>query len=134
MTTYLIAYATTLLIFLAIDAVWLGAIARDFYFSQLGHLMLDEIKYGIALAFYCVYVIGIVIFAINPALQNGQWTHALIYGALFGFFAYGTYDLTNMSTLKAWPTLMSIVDIAWGAALTGTSATLGFFATRAILS
>lgn len=134
MSSLLIPYFLTLVIFLVIDALWLGVIAKNFYMGQLGHLMLDEPKLGIAFAFYCVYVVGIVIFAVHPALQNGQWTHALIYGALFGFFCYATYDLTNMATLKDWPTKMSLVDMIWGPVLTGGSAVLGFFASRAIMS
>ena len=131
MPTFLIAYISTLIVFLVIDAIWLGIVAKDFYFSQLGDLMLEKPKLGIALAFYCVYMIGVVVFAVSPALDSGQWTHALMYGALLGFVAYGTYDITNMATLKNWPVTMSIVDMAWGTVLTGSSATIGFFITKA---
>lgn len=133
MTHYIIAYICTAVIFLTIDFVWLGFVAKDLYFNQLGHLMLDKVNFPIAAGFYLMYAIGIVIFAVAPALNNGQWTTALIYGALFGFFAYATYDFTNMATLKDWPVLISIIDIAWGTVLTGTSATLGFFLSRSII-
>ncbi len=77
-----------------------------------------------------MYAVGIVIFCVAPALQNGQWTTAALYGALFGFFAYSTYDFTNMATLKDWPVLISVVDIAWGTFITGAAATFGFLLTR----
>ncbi|MEM1307807.1 MAG: DUF2177 family protein, partial [Pseudomonadota bacterium] len=80
-----------------------------------------------------VYCIGIVIFAVAPALTSGQWTTAALYGALFGFFCYATYDMTNLATLRDWPLRMSLVDIAWGTVLTGFAATSGFFATRALI-
>ncbi|MFP4313416.1 MAG: DUF2177 family protein, partial [Alphaproteobacteria bacterium] len=85
------------------------------------------------LAFYCVYVVGVVVFAVQPALQSGEWVTALSYGALLGLVAYGTYDFTNLSTLKDWPWQVSAVDIVWGTSLTALSAVLGFFASRAIL-
>lgn len=133
MVHYIIAYVCTAIIFLAIDFVWLGYIAKGFYFNQLGHLMLDDINFLVASGFYLLYAVGIVIFAVSPALQSNQWSHAALYGALFGLFCYATYDFTNMATLKDWPVLVSFVDIAWGTVLTGTTATLGFFISRMIL-
>lgn len=133
MSQYLIAYLGTAVVFLLIDFLWLGFVAKDFYFGQLNHLMLDKINIPVALGFYLLYAVGIVVFAVSPALENGQWITSLMYGALFGFFAYATYDLTNMATLKDWPVLMSVVDVAWGAFITGTSATAGFFLTRYII-
>ena len=130
MTKLIIAYLSTASVFLIIDALWLGIVAKNFYAEQLGDLMANDIKFGIAAIFYLIYVIGIIIFAVNPALQNGSWTHAAIYGALFGFFAYATYDFTNMATIQDWPIKMSLVDLAWGTFITGTSATLGYFITN----
>lgn len=132
-TAYFVAYFCTALVFLTIDFIWLGVIAKDLYFSQLGHLMKEKVNMPIAAGFYLLYAIGIVIFAVGPALQNNQWSYALIYGALFGFFAYATYDFTNMATLKGWPYTLSLIDIAWGTFITGTSATAGFWLTRLIL-
>jgi len=123
---YLAAYVVTAIIFLFIDFLWLGHIAKTFYFSRLGELLLDKPNLGVAAVFYAVYVIGIVIFAVGPALQSGSWKTALLYGALFGFFCYATYDMTNLATLKGWPVTVAIVDTIWGTVLTGASALLGF--------
>lgn len=133
MIQYLTAYVTTACVFLLLDFVWLSTVAKRFYFAELGGLLHDKPKLTIAAAFYAVFVIGIVIFAVAPALQSGSLTVALLYGALFGFFTYATYDLTNYATLKNWSPLVTIVDIAWGTCLTAVSAVLGYSATRLIL-
>lgn len=133
MTTYVTAYVMTALVFLAIDYVWLAKVAKRFYFERLGDLLRAKPNFRAAGAFYAVYVIGIVIFAVAPALHAGSPWIALIYGGLFGFFAYATYDMTNYATLKNWSLTVSMVDTAWGTALTGTSALLGYLATRLIL-
>ncbi len=133
MIQYLTAYIATMLTFFAIDFVWLSYVANKFYRDQMGHLMLEDVKIPIAMAFYLIYGVGIVIFAVAPALNNGGWKHALLYGALFGFFCYSAYDLTNMATLKDWPMKMSFVDMAWGTFLTGTSALGGFWITSKLL-
>lgn len=127
MITYFIAYIIAAFTFLVIDALWLGIIAKDFYFSQLGHLMRERPNFAIAAGFYLIYVVGLVFFAIKPALESGEWKTALIHGALFGFFCYATYDLTNMATLKDWPKLMSGVDIVWGVVLSATTSVITFF-------
>lgn len=130
--TYVIAYISTAILFLGVDALWLGVVARNFYTGQIGHLMAANPQLWIAAAFYAVYVIGILIFAVLPALNGGSWQTALIYGALFGFFAYATYDLTNMATLRDWPVAMVVVDVAWGTVLTGMSALGGYLITSAL--
>ncbi len=121
-TTYLAAAAT----FLALDLLWLGVVARDFYRVQLGPLMADEINWTAGLAFYLMFVAGLVIFAVQPAMNGGTWHQAALYGALFGFFCYATYDLTNLATLKGWPLPMALADMAWGAVVSGTVATVAF--------
>ncbi len=128
--TYLVAYLATALIFLAVDALWLGVIARDFYASQLGDLLRPEPNLAVAAAFYAVYAGGVVVFAVAPALAAGSLVTALWRGALLGFLAYGTYDLTNLATLRHWPITMSIVDVAWGTALTAGAAAAGFGLSR----
>ncbi len=130
MTKYLVAYAVTALTFLAIDFVWLSQIAKSFYFDRLGPLLLEKPNLLAATAFYTVYVVGIMIFAVAPALRGESAATALIYGALFGFFAYATYDMTNYATLKNWSLTVSIVDTLWGTVLTGTSAFVGYVVTR----
>lgn len=121
----IILYGATLLVMVALDLAWLGGVARDFYKSRMGDLM--DIQYGWAVAFYLMYVVGILFFA-----STGQtsWQSVLLYGALFGFFAYATYDLTNMATLKGWSVTLSAADMAWGTFVTGVSATAGFLIAR----
>jgi len=133
MIQYLVAYATTAVVFLVIDLLWLSQIAKSFYASRLGDLLLEQPNVGIAVGFYLMYVLGILIFAVIPALKSGEMQTALIYGCLFGFFAYATYDLTNLATLKGWPVMVAVVDIAWGTAVTGVSAVSGFLLTRTFL-
>ena len=130
MSKLLLAYISTAAVFLVLDLLWLGVVAKGFYQSRLGGLLLEQPNLTFAVLFYLTYVIGIMIFAVEPALRAGSWQTALVYGALFGFFAYATYDMTNLATLKSWPLDMSIVDIAWGTALTGTSAVSGYLVTR----
>jgi len=126
------SYAATLVVFLGLDALWLGYIARSFYASQLGGLMRESVNFAAAGGFYLAYVGGVVYFAVAPALAEGSWQKAALNGALLGLLAYGTYDMTNIATLKNWPVPMSVVDIAWGGVVTGLSATLGYFITRAL--
>ena len=128
---WIIAYVSTAVAFFAIDVLWLGIVAKRFYFSRLSHLLADRINYTAAAAFYALYVVGLVIFAVAPALDAGTWQPAAVYGAMFGFFCYATYDMTNQSTLKNWPAAITIADISWGTALSGTAATAGYFATLA---
>lgn len=128
---YIIAYAAAAGTFFVIDMLWLGKIARAFYREQLGHLLADRFRMGVAGLFYAAYVVGVVIFAILPGLQAGLWEVAFGYGALFGFFAYGTYDMTNLATLRRWPIEITVLDIAWGTFLTGTSAAIGCLAALA---
>lgn len=124
------AYVAAAVVFLGLDFVWLGFVAKDAYRSWIGPLMRDEINVVAAVLFYLVYVIGLVIFAVSPALKTGGWQTAALYGALFGFFAYGTYELTNYATLKGWPLAMVIVDMAWGMALSAVAAAAGYAAAR----
>ena len=132
--TYLIAYISTTLVFLVLDFIWLAYVARSFYREQLGPLMADPINVPVAVGFYAIYTIGIVIFAVAPALNSQNWQTAMIYGALFGFFAYATYDLTNIATIQDWPVKMSAVDMIWGTFLTATASTTGYYITRILTS
>ena len=116
------AYLVTLVLFAAIDFVWLGLIARGFYAAQLGELMVERPGLVAAALFYLVYAGGLVHFAVLPGLRGGGWTTALGQGAILGLVAYATYDLTNLATLKGWPFAMSVVDLAWGTILSGVVA------------
>ncbi len=113
---FLALYAISVPVFLVIDLLWLGIIASSFYRDRIGHLM--EINWTAAIIFYLVFLVGLTYFAIYPASSQG-WQTALLLGALFGFFTYATYDLTNLSTLKDWPLSLVIVDMAWGTFLGG---------------
>lgn len=130
MTAILAAWAATVSVFLAIDAVWLGVIASGFYRRALGDLMLDKPKLEIAVLFYLLYALAIVVLAALPAARSGSWLGAAGLGALLGLAAYGTYDITNLSTLKNWPLYMSLVDMVWGTALTAVAAVAGFAVLR----
>jgi len=126
----IVAYLTTVVIFFAIDMVWLGVVAKNFYFTRLGSLLKDQPDMLIAAGFYLFFVIGLVFFAVKPALDSNSLKTALLYGALFGVFTYATYDLTNLATLKNWPVSVTIVDMVWGGVISGVSASAGFLLTR----
>jgi uncharacterized membrane protein len=111
--------------FAVLDSVWLKSTSK-FYRRNLGHLLADKPHLGYAVVFYVLYIIGIVFFALRPALDGGSWLTALGYGAALGTFAYATYDLTNAATLKKWPLSIVVVDILWGAALTGLATVVGW--------
>lgn len=127
MTRYILLYLATVPVFFLIDLVWLGVVARDFYRSQIGSLMADPIVWWAAILFYLLFIAGIIFFVVLPALDAGSWTKALVLGAAFGFFAYMTYDLTNLATLRGWPITLVVVDIAWGTVLAASVATASYF-------
>lgn len=114
---FLKLYAIALCVFLAIDALWLGIIAKGFYKQQIGFLMRTNINVPVALLFYVLFAMGIVILVVMPAIESGSLTRAIFLGALLGFVAYAAYDLTNLATLKDWPIVVTLVDMAWGATL-----------------
>jgi uncharacterized membrane protein len=127
---YVIAYGATAVIFFAVDFVWLGVMAKSFYRDHIGHLMADQVNMTAAVGFYLLYIVGIVVFAVLPALHSDSWKTALLLGGLLGLIAYGTYDMTNLATLRDWPVAVAVVDMAWGTALPATSATAGYFISR----
>ena len=127
---FLKAWAGTAIFVLAIDAVWLGLVARGFYVRQLGDLMLESPRLGIAALFYVMYSAAVVLLAAAPAFRSGSLQDALLLGAILGFAAYGTYDITNLSTLKNWPLVMSLVDMAWGTMLTTAAAAVAYWLLR----
>jgi uncharacterized membrane protein len=119
-------YLAMVPVFLAIDLLWLGVIAKTFYREQLAHVLSPTVQWSAALSFYLIYIAGILYFAVAPALAEGALGRALLNGALFGFFTYITYELTNMATLPAWPLRVVIVDTLWGIALCTSVAAIGF--------
>lgn len=130
MTRLLLAYVATLVIFCIVDFIWLGLVAKGFYQSEVGALLLAQPNWTVAILFYALYVAGVVFFAVAPALEAESWVRALTHGALFGLFAYATYDLTNLATLKGWSGTLALVDIGWGAVVTGAAAVGGYAVTR----
>ena len=123
-------YLAAAVVFLALDFVWLTQVASGFYRRRLGDVLLDTPNLWAAAGFYAVYVVGIVIFALAPALRADSAARALFLGALFGFFSYSTYDLTNYAVLKGWSVTVATVDIAWGTCLSGVAALAGYLAAR----
>lgn len=120
-------YFIALPVFFAIDMLWLGIVARDFYREQIGFLLKAEVSWAAAIIFYLIFIAGLVVFVIAPAVEKGLWAHALFFGALFGFVCYATYDLTNLAVTKDWPLLVTIVDLVWGAVLAASVSTITFF-------
>lgn len=123
---YLKQYLITLVIFLGIDSIWLGFVAKGFYSKYIGHVMAKNPNFVAAGIFYLINIFGILIFCVNPALQKHSLITAIILGGLYGLFTYATYDLTNLATIKDWPLIVTIVDIIWGITLTATVSTLSF--------
>ncbi len=130
MSRLLLVYLATLLTIGALDALWLGVIARRFYAEGLGHLMAERPWWPAAAAFYLLYPVGVTVFAVHPA--GGDWTRALALGLAAGLFAYGTYNLTNLAVLRGWPWPLALVDIGWGAAVSAAGALVGTWAWRAL--
>ncbi len=132
MMRYILTYPLTLVIFAAIDAVWLTLMAPT-YRATLGDILLDGFRPVPALLFYLMYLAGVMVFATAPAVRERTWRAALWRGGLFGLSAYGTYDLTNYASLKAWTLQLTVLDMIWGTFVPGTAATLGYAAAEAVL-
>jgi uncharacterized membrane protein len=123
----IVSYILTALVFFAIDLAWLGLVARNMYNRYIGHLMSSQVNWVAAVVFYLAFIVGILVFAVYPSVDKDSLLRAILLGALFGFFTYSTYDLTNLATLKDWPLSITIIDIAWGMVLTGAVSAVGFF-------
>ncbi|MFN7261176.1 MAG: DUF2177 family protein [Cyclobacteriaceae bacterium] len=120
MRLFLKLYLIALPIFFIVDMIWLGVLAKNFYKNQIGFLMKPDVNWAAAIIFYLLFLVGVVLFVIEPALEKKDLMFALSRGALFGLITYATYDLTNLATLKDWPLKVVVVDIIWGAVLSGT--------------
>jgi uncharacterized membrane protein len=123
-TNVLIIYTITASTFFLIDLLWIGVIAKGFYAKYIGSMMSDQVNWVAALIFYLIYIGGIVLFVLIPALKNGSGVlHVMVMGGLLGLFAYSTFDLTALALFKDWPFVVAIVDMVWGTLLTaGTAA------------
>ena len=124
---FLKLYAIALPVFFAIDLTWLGLIAKNFYAKHLGYLMRPDVNWTAAIIFYLLFIVGLVAFVIAPAMEKQSWLYALVYGALFGLVTYATYDLTNLATVKDWPIVITLVDLAWGAFLAASVSCVTYF-------
>lgn len=131
MLKYLAVYLSFLLSLVVIDLIWLLGIAKNLYREEMGSLMASEPKLLAGLGFYLLYALGASIFVIIPAISKQSWLYAVQYGALFGFFCYMTYDLTNLAVIRDFPVRLAFIDIVWGSAVTAASATISYWvATR----
>jgi uncharacterized membrane protein len=126
-TKLIIPYFLTFAVFFIIDMAWLGFVAKDLYRKHLSNFLTDNVNWVAAFVFYFLFVIGVFIFAIVPSVEKNSLSSAIMLGALFGFFTYATYDLTNLATLKDWPITIVFIDIIWGTVLTGIVSTAGFY-------
>jgi uncharacterized membrane protein len=116
---FLKLYCIALPIFFGLDMAWLGVAAKNFYTKQIGFLMTPKVNWVAAILFYLLFLVGLVVFVIAPAVEKDSWVRGLLLGALFGLVTYATYDLTNLATLKDWPVALTIVDLIWGMVLAG---------------
>lgn len=123
-------YFLTLIVFLGIDALWLGLVAPKFYRSQIGHLMAEKANLLAAGVFYLLFVGALVYFVVEPGLRSGEMRQVILRGALFGLVTYATYDLTNLATVREWSILVTIVDMVWGTVLTAATSALGVWVAK----
>lgn len=124
-------YFITLPILLVVDMIWLGLVAKGFYAEKIGYLMKSEISWLPAILFYIMFAVAIVFFVLVPNM-SASWMKVLLTGAFLGLVAYGAYDLTNHATIREWPLAMTVVDMAWGAVLSGVTSLLAFLIAKKI--
>lgn len=132
MKSFSFAYVAALATLAVLDALWLGVVAREFYKAHLGQLLLEQPLWWAAILFYLIHAAGVAVFAVPPAVAAGTWTAAVLHGALFGFCVYAAYDFTNLATLRGWPMVVSLVDLAWGAAVTAAATLVAFLVVRGV--
>lgn len=130
---FLKVYALTLVIFFLVDIVWLGVISKKLYKEYLGHLMAPNVNWVAALVFYFLFIAGLVFFVIMPAIEKGDLMYAITVGAFFGLITYGTYDLTNLATLRDWPLNITIIDLVWGTFLNAATSGITCFVATSLL-
>lgn len=129
---FFIIYLITFAVFIVIDLIWLGFIAKNLYQEHIGFIMSKKPNWVAAIIFYLIFIFGLVYFVINPALDSGNFSEALLRGMLFGFITYSTYDLTNLATLEGWPTKITIIDLIWGTSLGGLVSSISFWLAQLI--
>ncbi len=119
-------YFLTFIVFFLIDIVWLGFISRSLYSTYLGYLMAPKVNWAAALIFYFLFIGGLLFFVINPAIEKNSLIYAIVAGGFFGLIAYGTYDLTNLATIKDWPLNITVIDLIWGTFLNAATSGVTF--------
>jgi len=120
-------YGIALVVFMVIDLIWLGFIAKDLYSKYLGYLMADKVNWVSAVVFYLIFIGGILYFVLYPSLLDKNLINLIIRAALFGFITYATYDLTNLATIKDWPIQITIIDLIWGTTLSTSVSVISYF-------
>src|ERR1700761_482270 len=125
---YLIAYVACVLVMGGLDFLWLSNTSGALYHRDLGPLLAEDPNMTVAVIFYLTYIVGVLIFAVRPELASADWKTAALYGALFGFFTYATYDLTNFATMKVWTLRVTLLDIGWGMLVTAATASVSALA------
>ena len=130
---FLKLYSVAVVIFLVIDLIWLGVVARSFYQEQMGHLMRPTVNWAAAFAFYLVFVLGIVVLSVMPAIDRESLTHAILLGGLLGLVTYAAYDLTNLATLDGFPLTVALVDLVWGTVLCASVSAITFLASKHLI-
>ena len=126
-------YGVALITFFAMDLLWLGVVARGFYQTHMGHLMKPSVNWAAAAAFYLLFLVGLVVLVIWPAVERQSFAHAVLLGALFGLVTYAAYDLTNLATLDGFPLKVALVDLVWGSVLCATISAITFLASKHLL-
>jgi len=126
MSRILLTYAVSVPVFFCIDMIWLGVIAKGFYRNSLEPLLTPNVNWIAAIIFYLLFLVGVLIFALLPGMAKRSLVYTIEMAALFGFISYATYDLTNLSTLRDWPLMLSIVDMIWGSFLSASTATMTY--------
>ncbi len=129
MYSYFKVYILAFFIFILIDSIWLGFIAKKLYRKQIGFLLKENFDMKVALIFYLVFIVGLVFFVLNNAIINQSWQYALFAGMFYGFITYATYDITNLATIKDWPVMLTVVDIIWGSVLCGATSIITYLIT-----
>lgn len=129
----LVTYVLTLVVFAALDYAWVGVVMRERYQRYIGHLLAQRFNVRAIIAFYLIFTLGLSFFAVSPGFIKGSFVAAFVLGALFGFFTYATYNLTNMATLRGWPLRMTLLDMTWGTVMPGVVAMAGLFIAQALV-
>jgi len=122
-------YLVALGVFMVVDFTWIGFVAKNFYREQIGYLLAPNVNWPAAIIFYLLFIVGLVVFVIAPAVESHSLMRALLYGAFFGLITYATYDLTNLATTRDWPLLVTFVDMVWGAVLAASVSTITYIVT-----